>query len=67
METSWNVYDYPTQPEEEMKTIKGKIIVEYKFEIEVPAKWEEDEIRDDIYNNLSDYQQDEEIIDWEVR
>lgn len=64
-ETSWNVYDYPTQSEK-TKTIKGRIIVEYKFEVEVPKNWEQDDIKNDIYENLNEYKQDEEIIEMEI-
>lgn len=67
METSWNVYDYPEPPEERTKTIKGKIYVAYKFEMEVPYDWNECDIKNDMYENISDYQQDlDEITDIDI-
>ena len=67
METSLMVYDYPEPPEKETKTIKGKIYVAYKFEMEVPCDWDENDIREDIYENLSEYQQDlDEITDIDI-
>lgn len=67
METSWNVYDYPEPPEERTKTIKGKIYVAYKFEMEVPENWDECDIKNDMYENIEDYQQDlDEITDIDI-
>lgn len=67
METSWNVYDYPT-PEEQTKTIKGKMYVAYDFEVEVPKYWGIDEIMEDIYENRIEYEQSfDEIIDVKLR
>lgn len=67
METSLMVYDYPTPPEPKTKIINGKIYLVYKFEMEVPEDWELYEIKEDIYNNLSDYMQDlDEIADIDI-
>ena len=67
METSLNVYDYPDPPEEKTKTIKGKMYLVYKFEMEVPEDWDECDIKNDMYNNISEYQQDlDEIYDIDI-
>ena len=67
METSWNVYDYPDPPEEKTKTIKGKMYLVYKFEMEVPEDWDESDIKNDMYNNISEYEQDlDEIYDIDI-
>ena len=67
METSWNVYDYPEPPEERTKTIKGKMYLVYKFEMEVPEDWDESDIKNDMYDNINDYQQDlAEITDIDI-
>ncbi len=67
METSLMVYDYPEPPEKETKIIKGKVYLVYKFEMEVPCDWDENDIREDIYENLSEYQQDlDEITDIDI-
>lgn len=67
METSLMVYDYPNPPEEKTKTIKGKIYLAYKFEVEVPYDWDECNIKEDMYENIREYQQDlDEIIDIDI-
>lgn len=67
METSWNVYDYPDPPEEKTKTIKGKMYLVYKFEMEVPEDWDLADIKEDMYNNIDYYQQDlDEISDIDI-
>lgn len=66
METSLNVYDYPSPPEKKTKTIKGRLYLEYKFEMEVPDDWEESDIKQDVYENTSEYQQDLDEIDIDV-
>lgn len=67
METSLNVYDYPEPTEEKTKTIKGKMYLVYKFEMEVPEDWDECDIKNDMYDNLIDYQQDlDEIMDIDI-
>lgn len=67
METSWNVYDYPEPPEERIKTIKGKMYLVYKFEMEVPEEWDESDILNDMYDNINEYQQDlDEISDIDI-
>ena len=67
METSWNVYDYPDPPEEKTKTIKGRMYLVYKFEMEVPEDWDLADIKEDMYNNIDDYQQDlDEISDIDI-
>lgn len=67
METSLMVNDYPEPPEEKTKTINGKIYVVYKFEVEVPDKWDLADIKDDMYENIEDYQQDlDEIFDIDI-
>ena len=67
METSWNVYDYPEPPEERTKTIKGRMYLAYKFEMEVPYEWDESDIKNDMYDNINEYQQDlDEIVDIDI-
>ncbi len=66
METSWNVYDYPDPPEEKIKTIKGRMYLEYKFEMEIPEDWDLADIKEDMYENLSDYQQDLDDLDFDI-
>lgn len=67
METSLMVYDYPEPPEKETKVIKGKIYVAYKFEMEVPIEWDESDIKEDMYENISEYQQDlDEIVEIDI-
>lgn len=66
MRTSWQVYDYPA-PDDNLKTIKGVICVSYKFETEVPKDWDEERIRQDIYENTRDYTENiDEIDDIEI-
>ena len=67
METSLNVYDYPEPPEERTKTIKGKMYLVYKFEMEVPEEWDESDVLNDMYENINEYQQDlDEITDIDI-
>ena len=67
MDTSLMVYDYPEPPEEKTKIIKGKIYLAYKFEMEVPYNWDECDIKNDMYDNISEYQQDlDEIVDIDI-
>ena len=66
METSLNVYDYPTPPEEKTKTIKGRLYLTYKFEMEVPDDWEICDIKQNVYENVNDYQQDLDDIEIDV-
>lgn len=67
METSLMVYDYPEPPEEKTKIIKGKIYLAYKFEMEVPDDWDLSDIKNDMYENISEYQQDlDEIYDIDI-
>ena len=55
---------YPDAPEDKTKTIKGKIYVVYKFEMEVPEDWDISDIKNDMYDNISEYEQDlDEISD----
>jgi len=67
IETSLMVNDYPEPPEEKTKTIKGKMYLAYKFEMEVPDNWDEFDIKNDMYENISEYQQDlDEIVDIDI-
>lgn len=67
METSWNVYDYPEPSEPKTKTIKGRMYLAYKFEMEVPEEWDESDILNDMYDNISEYQQDlDEITEIDI-
>ena len=66
MDTSLMVYDYPDPPEEKIKTIKGKIYVVYKFEMEVPEVWDATDIKNDMYENISEYEQDLDDIDFDI-
>lgn len=55
IETSLNVTDYPTLPEEKEKSIGGKIILTFDIDAEVPESWNREDIIDNIKENLSDY------------
>lgn len=66
MDTSLMVYDYPNPPEEKTKKINGKIYVVYKFEIEVPEEWDATDIKNDMYENISEYEQDLDDIDFDI-
>ena len=57
---------YPEPPEEKTKIIKGKLYLIYKFEMEVPEKWEIDDIADDIYKNTDEYMQVLDDIDYDI-
>lgn len=47
---------YPEPPEEETKYVSGTIYIRYDFkDVEVPKKWEDEQIKEDIYENISDY------------
>lgn len=64
---AWMVYDYPSPPEKETKTIKGKLYVCYKFEMEVPVEWDLEDIKEDMYDKISEYEQDlDEIYDVDI-
>lgn len=63
----WRVTDYPEPKEDRTKTIKGKIYIAYKFEMEVPEEWDTADIKNDMYENLNDYLQDmDEIVDIDI-
>lgn len=51
----WGVYDYPSKPEKEEQVVKGTIYVSYKFEIEVPKRFDKEAILDDIKANIDEY------------
>lgn len=55
METSLMVHDYPQTSEEKDKTIRAQITLTFEIDDEVPEKWESDDIKDYIKENLSDY------------
>lgn len=55
METSLMVHDYPEPPEEKDKTIRAQITLTFEIEDEVPERWESDDIKEYIKENLSDY------------
>lgn len=55
IETSLIVHDYPQPSDEKDKTIKAQITLTFEIEDEVPEKWESDDIKDYIKENLSDY------------
>lgn len=55
METSLMVHDYPEPLEEKDKTIRAQITLTFEIEDELPEKWESDNIKDYIKENLSDY------------
>lgn len=57
METSLMVDDYPTAPEIKTKRVSGSISMTYTFEdIEVPADWTIEDIKEDIKENMYDYE-----------
>ena len=51
----WGVHDYPSPPEQEHQIVKGTIHISYTFEMEVPKKWDTEDILDDIKSNIDDY------------
>lgn len=51
----WGVYDYPSAPEKEEQTVSGTISVTYKFEMDVPKKWDKEDMLDDIRANIDEY------------
>lgn len=55
IETSLMVHDYPQTSEEKDKTIRVQITLTFEIEDEVPEKWESDDIKEYIKENLSDY------------
>lgn len=57
---------YPEPNEKEYKTIEISINVEYKTEIEVPKKWDEERIYEDIKENMVDYINNAVIKDYEI-
>ena len=56
---------YPEAPEKETKIIKGKIYIEYKFEMEVPKEWDKADIVNDMWDNTKEYMQDLSNIDYD--
>lgn len=59
---------YPDAPSEwnKTKTIEGKIWVCYEFETEVPESWDKDQIKEEIKDNLKEYQQDISEVDIDI-
>lgn len=55
IETSLNVYDYPSPPEIEKKTIRPHILISFDLEYDVPKSWTKEKIIDDIKENLDDF------------
>lgn len=51
----WGVYDYPSPHEKEYIEIEGKVYVTYDIKIEVPKKWDDETIIDDIKENIDEY------------
>lgn len=51
----WGVYDYPSPPEKEYVEIEGKVNVTYNIKIEVPKKWDNEMIIEDIEENINEY------------
>lgn len=64
----WGVYDYPSPQEKEYITIEGKVNVTYDIKIEVPKKWDQEMIIEDIRENIDEYIQlaDMEIEDIDI-
>ena len=57
---------YPIPDEPKVKTIKGTIVVEYEFEMEVPEDWDKEQIESDICQYLDEYKQNEKIIEIDI-
>lgn len=55
METSLNVYDYPSPPEIEEQHIKATVIIAVDLEYDVPKDWDVEKIKNDIEENLDDF------------
>lgn len=54
------------QEEPETKTIYGRMVLIYKFKTEVPKDWDEADIKNDMWENTIDYQQDLDDIDLDI-
>ena len=48
METSLNVYDYPSPPEADERTVTGHVNVSFDVISDVPANWDEEQLREFI-------------------
>ena len=59
MDTSWNVYDYPTAPEHDETDIT--IYVTLKTTDAFPENWEPEEMKDYIRSNIREYLYDAEL------
>lgn len=55
METSLNVYDYPSPPEIEQQHIQATVIIAIDLEYDVPKEWDVEKIKNDIKENLDDF------------
>ena len=68
METSLMVNNYPEPKEEKTKEISGTITITYTFDnVEVPEEWSYGDIIEDIKENTSEYKENFEDIDIELR
>lgn len=58
---------YPEPKEEKTKTIDITLRVEYSIrDLEIPEKWDLDQIKEDVRKNMSDYITNSVIEDYEV-
>ena len=57
---------YPEPKEDNMKEIKVKLTVEYTTVLEVPSKWDNERIEQDVLENMDDYIFNATMDNWEV-
>lgn len=57
---------YPEPKEQNMKEIKVKLTVEYTTVLEVPSKWDDERIEQDVLENMDDYIFNATMDNWEV-
>jgi len=48
METSLNVYDYPSPPEVDERTITGHVVVSFDVISDVPVNWDDKQLKEFI-------------------
>ena len=58
IETSLNVYDYPSPPEEKIKRATGYVTVTYRFDDEFPSTYTDEDIKSHIERYAGDYDED---------
>ena len=54
---------YPTPPEPEEQTVKARVYVSFDIEYDVPLKWNNEDIYNDIEENIKELEWDNFKID----